>query len=149
MGWVTDPKALGMGGRGVECTQVFGIRITFFPGPRAPPPGRPAGTTDSNSPVPDVPLFAPTSSGPPPWDEARAGAGRGRGGLTGAAVAAAQRARPPAAVPPGSSLPLSQLLGSSPRRSPPPRQPKSQNCYACGVHLPGLWLHGSTQFKAT
>lgn len=78
----------------------------------------------------------------------RLGRGRGRGGLTGAPAAAARSARAPACplprCPPGSSPPLSQLLGSSQALSPPlprqPMQPKSQNPYGPSVHLPGLWL---------
>lgn len=107
----------------MECTQVFGSGSPFFQG-HVPLPR--AVTADSSSPASDAPLYAPTSSGPPPWDEARAGAGEGEGRThrsRGCCSPARAPARPPRCQP-GSSQPRSQLLGSSPRLPPPPSNPK-------------------------
>lgn len=111
------PMPWGWVGEGWSAPRCLESGSPFFQG-HVPLPR--AVTADSSSPASDAPLYAPTSSGPPPWDEARAGAGEGEGRThrsRGCCSPARAPARPPRCQP-GSSPPRSQLLGSSPRLPP-------------------------------
>lgn len=139
------PMPWGWVGEGWSAPRCLESGSPFFQG-HVPLPR--AVTADSSSPASDAPLYAPTSSGPPPWDEARAGAGEGEGrthrsrGCCSPARAPARRGASLAPPRPGRSS------SAPPPGSPPPpqhKQPKSQNCCIRGVHLPGCWLHSSTQ----